>query len=408
VTRILWIDASAGIAGDMLLGALVDLGVPIASLQEAVDAVLPGGVSLTVLPARRAGLRATHVDVTAADDGTSRTWAHIRALIEGGTLDPRVRDRVLGVFERLAQAEGRVHGVPPDDVHFHEVGAHDAVADVVGTCAGIAALGVERVVLSPVALGSGSVRTAHGALPVPAPAVLELMRGWDVAASAPDAGEVATPTGVALATTLASASGPLPPMTVGEIGIGAGIRDVPDRPNVVRLVVGEDAAPGASVVPVEDAVVLESNVDDLDPRVWPDVLGRLLDAGALDAWLTPTLMKKGRPAHTLHVLARPGDEVPLAEVVLTHTSTLGVRRTAVTRSVLDRAWASVDVLGGSVRVKVGFRQGRIVQATPEYEDAAELARAVGLPVTQVLTLAAAAAVPAGLAPGEPWPQGAAI
>jgi uncharacterized protein (TIGR00299 family) protein len=298
-----------------------------------------------------------------------------------------------------------VHGVPADDVHFHEVGAHDAIADVVGTCSGIVALGAARVVLSPVALGSGSVRTAHGVLPVPVPAVLELARGWEVLASAPDAGELATPTGVALATTLASESGTLPSMTVGEVGVGAGTRDVPHRPNVVRLVVGEDAGPGE---PAAGAVVLETNVDDLDPRVWPDVLARLLDAGALDAWLTPILMKKGRPGHMLHVLARLSDEAGLTELVLTHTSTLGLRRTPVTRSVLDRGWVPVEVLGGKVRIKVGSRGGRVVHATPEYEDAAELARATGVPVAHVLTLAHAAALAVGLTPGAPRPQGAAI
>jgi uncharacterized protein (TIGR00299 family) protein len=401
VTRTLWIDASAGVAGDMLLGALVDLGVPLATLQEAVDAVLPG-VSLAAGEVRRAGLRATHVDVTAVDDGTSRTWLDVRRLLEQGGLDEPVRDLAMRVFERLAAAEGRVHGVPADEVHFHEVGAHDAIADVVGTCAGIVALGVGRVVLSPVALGSGSVRTAHGVLPVPAPAVLELIQGWDVAPSASDAGELATPTGVALATTLAASSGPLPAVTASGIGIGAGTRDVPRRANVVRLVLGEAAR--NSDGPREDAVVLETTVDDLDPRIWPDVLARLLAAGALDAWLTPVLMKKGRPGHTLHVLARPDDEDRLTEIVLTHTSTLGVRRTVVARSVLDRGWVPVEVLGRALRVKVGARDGRILHATPEYEDAAEVAGAAGMPVAQVLTLAAAAAVRAGLAPGQPWPQ----
>jgi pyridinium-3,5-bisthiocarboxylic acid mononucleotide nickel chelatase len=402
VTRVLWIDASAGIAGDMLLGGLVDLGVPLATLQEAVDAVLPG-VSLEAGEVRRAGLRATHVDVAAADDGTSRTWADVRELVEHGGLDRPVRELALAVFERLAAAEGRVHGVPADEVHFHEVGAHDAIADVVGTCAGVAALGVGRVVLSPVALGSGSVRTAHGVLPVPAPAVLELVRGRDVAASPPDAGELATPTGLALATTLAAASGALPSMNVSEVGIGAGTRDVPGRPNVVRLVLG-DATDRGGAQPGEDAVVLETNVDDLDPRVWPDVITRLLEAGALDAWLTPMLMKKGRPGHTLHVLAAPDDEDRLTEVVLIHTSTLGVRRTVVSRSVLDREWAPVEVLGRTVRIKIGHRDGRILHATAEYEDAAEVARAAGVPVAQVLALADVAAVHAGLAPGEPWPR----
>jgi uncharacterized protein (DUF111 family) len=201
-------------------------------------------------------------------------------------------------------------------------------------------------------------------------------------------------------------------MRIGAIGIGAGTRDAPHRPNVVRLVVGESAATSAendgNRASAEDALVLETNVDDLDPRVWPDVLARLLDAGALDAWLTPVVMKKGRPGHTLHVLARPGHEGALTELVLTHTSTLGVRRTVVSRSVLDRGWATVEVLGGTVRIKVGSRDGRILHVAPEYEDAAELARAAGVPVASVLTLAAAAAVTAGLTPGEPWPQGAAI
>ena len=408
MTRTLWIDASAGIAGDMLLGAFVDLGVPLSDLQEAVDAVLPGAAVLSERPVTRAGLRATKVDVEAHEDGTSRTWAEVRRLLGAARLDEHVRDLALRTFERLAAAEARVHGVPVEDVHFHEVGALDAIADVVGTCAGVASLGAVRVVLSPVALGSGSVRTRHGILPVPAPAVLELVQGWDVAASVSDtgdAGELATPTGVALATTLASASGALPPMTVGGVGVGAGTRDVPGRPNVVRLVVGEGADPNRQQS--EDAVVLETNVDDLDPRVWPDVVARLLDAGALDAWLTPILMKKGRPAHTLHVLARLADEGPLTGLVLAHTSTLGVRRTPVARSVLDRSWTPVDLLGGTVRIKIGFRDGRIVQATPEYEDAARVAGAAGVPVAQVLTRATAAAVSAGLVPGASWPQGAA-
>jgi uncharacterized protein (TIGR00299 family) protein len=405
VTRTLWIDASAGIAGDMLLGALVDLGIPLETLQHAVDAVLPGGASLDALIVRRAGLRATQVVVRVEDDGASRRWSDVREMVERAGLDRRVAEHALRTFERLAQAEARVHGVPSDEVHFHEVGAHDAIADVVGTCAGIVALGASRVVLSPVALGSGSVRTAHGVLPVPAPAVLELMRDRETAPSPPDAGELATPTGVALATTLASEPGAFPAMTIGEIGMGAGTRDVPHRPNVVRLVVGEHAG---NAEPAAGAAVLETNIDDLDPRAWPDVLARLLDAGALDAWLTPILMKKGRPGHTLHVLARPRDEPALADLVLTHTSTLGVRRTRVTRSVLEREWAPVDVLGGTVHIKVGFRNGRVVHATPEYEEAAEVARAIAMPVAQVLSAAAAAAVTAGLVPGSPWPQGAAI
>ena len=402
VPRTLWIDASAGVAGDMLLGALVDVGVPVETLRQAIETVVHGAVSLQVSSVQRAGLRAVKVDVEVADEQPRRTWADVRRLLERAPLDGAVAEAALRTFERLAGAEARVHGVRPEDVHFHEVGALDAIADVVGTCAGVVGLGPDHVVLSPVALGSGSVRTAHGVLPVPAPAVLELARGWEVVASAPDAGELATPTGLALATTLASASGALPSMTVADVGVGAGTRDVPGRPNVVRLVLGQDA--GAAL----DAVVLETNVDDLDPRVWPDVLARLLDAGALDAWLTPILLKKGRPGHTLHVLARPADQDGLTELVLTHTSTLGVRGTPVTRTVLDRAWAPVEVLGGNVRIKVGSRDGRIVHVMPEFEDAAELARAAGVPLAHVLTLAQAAAATSGLLPGAAWPQDAAI
>ncbi len=419
MTTTLWVDASAGVAGDMLLGALVDAGVPLRTLQAAVDAVLPGAVALRAAPVQRAGLRATkvHVDVLVADP-PHRTWTTIRGLLADARLADDVRGAALAAFARLAEAEARVHGTSPEDVHFHEVGALDAVADVVGTAAGVAALGglgAGRVVVSPVALGSGTVRAHHGELPVPAPAVLELARGWEVLAGG--SGELATPTGMALVTALASSSGPLPALRVVASGIGAGTRDTPHRANVVRVVVGEPVAPGAGgAVPSgpggPDAVLLEANVDDLDPRVWPEVLAALLDGGAHDAWLSPVLMKKGRPAHTLHVLAPPAAADPLADAVLEQTSTLGVRRTAVTRDVLDRDWVPVRVgvagaRAGTVRVKVGHRGGRVLQAMPEFDDVAALARTTGRPVVVTLDDARAAAHAAGLVPGAAWPPAAA-
>jgi hypothetical protein len=343
------------------------------------------------------------VDVL-VEDPPHRTWRTIRGLLEAADVDEAVRSGATAAFARLAEAEARVHGTSPEDVHFHEVGALDAIADVVGTCAGFALLGVARVVTSPIATGSGRIEAAHGVLPVPAPAVLELAAGWDVVAGGP--GELATPTGVALLTALARGSGPLPALRVRTTGIGAGTRDRPGRANVVRVVLGtptapEDGSPGGP--PGEDAVLLETNVDDLDPRVWPEVLSAVMGAGALDAWLTPVLMKKGRPAHVLSVLAAPERAEDLSGLVMAHTSTLGVRRTGVVRDVLERAWQPVDVAGAGVRVKVGHRGGRVVQAMPEFTDVVALAAGLGRPVADALLLAQAAAVDAGLVPGRPWP-----
>ncbi len=395
----LWVDASAGVAGDMLLGALLDAGAPLDGVRSAVSAAVPGEVVVRTRTVDRAGLRALKVDVeSTADEHPHRSWAQVRALLEAADLAGAVRRSALAVFARLADAEARVHGVAPDEVAFHEVGAWDSIADVVGVCAALAELRVAQVTASPVALGTGWVRSAHGVLPVPAPAVLELARGWRVEAGG--TGELATPTGLALVRTVAGACGPLPPMGVAAVGVGAGTRDVPGRANVVRVVVGE-AVPGAP--PGERLWLLETNVDDLDPRVWPTVLAALLAAGAADAWLVPILMKKGRPAHTLCVLARDAERAALREAVFTLTSTLGVREAPVDRVGLQRDWQAVALAGGDVRVKLGLRAGRIVQATAEFDDAAALAHARGLPVRQVLDEATAAAEAAGLRPGASWP-----
>ncbi len=395
----LWVDASAGVAGDMLLGALLDAGAPLDAVRSAVSAAVPGEVVVRTRTVDRAGLRALKVDVeSTADEHPHRSWAQVRALLEAADLAGAVRRSALAVFARLADAEARVHGVAPDEVAFHEVGAWDSIADVVGVCAALAELRVAQVTASPVALGTGWVRSAHGVLPVPAPAVLELARGWRVEAGG--TGELATPTGLALVRTLARTCEPLPPMRIAAVGVGAGTRDVPGRANVVRVVVGE-AVPGAP--PGERLWLLETNVDDLDPRVWPTVLAALLAAGAADAWLVPILMKKGRPAHTLCVLARDAERAALREAVFTLTSTLGVREAPVDRVGLQRDWQAVALAGGDVRVKLGLRAGRIVQATAEFEDAAALARARGLPVRQVLDEATAAAEATGLRPGASWP-----
>ncbi len=395
-------DASAGIAGDMLLGALIDAGADLAAVQEAVDAVLPGAVRLTRAGVQRAGLAATKVDVQVLlPDQPHRGASTIRGLIDRAGLAPRTRQRAQDVFARLAQAEARVHGIDVEQVHFHEVGALDSIADVVGVCAALEELGVDQVSGSAVAVGSGTVRSAHGQLPVPAPAVVELCRGWSVLAGG--SGELATPTGVALLTTLAERAGDVPAMQVQGSGTGAGTRDMPGRANVVRVLLG---APSVARVgadgggpPEEEVVLVETNIDDLDPRVWPFVLEELIAAGALDAWLTPVLMKKGRPGHTLHVLAEAARRQGLTEVVLRHTSTLGVRWAPVRREVLQREWQEVAVLTGRVRIKLGLREGEVLQAMPELADVAALAEREGRAVADVLTLAHAAAVRAGLVAG---------
>jgi pyridinium-3,5-bisthiocarboxylic acid mononucleotide nickel chelatase len=381
-----WLDLSAGASGDMLLGALVDAGVPLEVLADAVAALPVERVLLTAEPDARHGLGGTRVHVHAPESRAHRTWADVRGILAGAGLDHAVRDRALDVFERLAVAEGRVHRVAPDDVHFHEVGALDALADVVGVSAGFAHLGLDRVVASPVTLGSGSARGAHGVIPVPGPAVLELLTGVPVAAG-PVASEMCTPTGAALVASLAAEFGPLPAMRVQRVGVGVGGRDPAELPNVVRLLLGEPA--DAPTPP--GAVVLEANVDDLDLRLWPGVLDALFAAGASDAWLTPILMKKGRPAHTLSALCRPEAVADVQAAVFAATSTIGLRVVPVGKVALERASASVEVLGGRVGVKVAVADGRVVNVSVEYEDVAALAGATGVPVKEALRAATAAA-----------------
>jgi uncharacterized protein (TIGR00299 family) protein len=375
--RLGWLDCAAGISGDMLLGALVDAGAPLEVLQAAVDAVLPGGVQLSTEQVERGGIGALRVHVRSggqpAEDagGPTRTWADVRALLETAELDDAVRARALDVFARLATAEAAVHRVDVEDVHFHEVGALDAVADVVGAAAGLSALGLDRLSASTVSVGSGSTRGAHGPLPVPAPAVLALLAGAPVQAGAA-AHEATTPTGAALLASTVDTWGPLPPLVLDRVGVGAGGRDRPEVANVLRLVLGTPVGPAAT------AVVVEANVDDVDPRLWPHVLSDLLQAGAHDAWLTPVLMKKGRPAHVLSVLAPPGAVDAVRRVVLTETTTIGLREHGVARTVLARAERTVDVDGQPVRVKTARWGGDVVNAMPEWDDVVAAPRHCGV------------------------------
>jgi pyridinium-3,5-bisthiocarboxylic acid mononucleotide nickel chelatase len=290
-------------------------------------------------------------------------------------------------------------------VHFHEVGSWDSIADVVAVCAALDFLGVTSMSCSAVALGAGRVVTSHGHLPVPVPAVLEMAAGWRVLSGGE--GELATPTGMALLTALSQESCDLPAMSVRTVGVGAGTADIAGRPNVVRVVLGDRGDPPGQ--PDEPVImsVLETNVDDMDPRVWPTVLSSLLAAGAADAWLVPIIMKKGRPAHTLAVLAPVHRRDLLRRLMLELTSTIGVREVAATRVALDRFWVPLQVTGGQVRLKVAHRGGEVVHATPEFDDAVEVAAERSVPVRRVLEEAVAAAEREGFVPGSQVEAGSA-
>ena len=389
----LWVDASSGASGDMLLGALLGAGVPLETLQAAVSAVSPEPVTLQQEAVRRGELAATRCQVEVADSAHHRTWRDIRELLLVADLESPVRDRAVAVFERLAVAEATVHGSDPLDVAFHEVGALDAIADVVGVCAGFAWLVGDgaSIVVSPIAVGSGSVHGAHGTLPVPPPAVAELLRSAPSYAGptgAPEM-ELCTPTGAALLTTLATDWGPQPLMTVESIGVGAGGRDPEGHANVLRLFVGAGGCE-ARFARTPTTVLLESNVDDLDPRVWPQVIATLLEAGASDAWLTPILMKKGRPAHTLSVLVPAERATAVRSAVFHHTSAIGLRETTLDKHALDREMARVEVDGQPIDVKLARHDGVLVNAMPEYDDVVRAAAVLGRPVSDVLSDAVAA------------------
>lgn len=399
MTRLAWVDGSAGAAGDMLLAALVDAGVDADVMARAAAAVAP--VELRFWHEVRHGFQVARAEVTAGEserDGHAphRTWRDIRSMLDAADpadLDDTTRASAHRVFERLAAAEAAVHGTSPEEVHFHEVGAHDAIGDIVGVCAGFTALGAQLHV-GPISLGGGTARTSHGPIPVPGPAVLRLLEGSGaVAVGGPVDVELCTPTGAALLTTLASAFGPMPAMSVTSTGTSAGSRTVPGHAGALRLVVGDAVGAAGEGPDDEAAVVLETNVDDLDPRLWPQVLSTLLAAGASDAWLTPILMKKGRPAHTLHVLC-PADTTVrhrIRSIVFRETSAIGLRTTTVAKTALSRQETTVDVGGRAVRVKLALLDGSVVNAQPEYDDVAAAATTLGLPAKVVLTRATAAA-----------------
>lgn len=392
----LWVDAGNGAAGDMLLAALLDAGADLAVVRAALARLAVEPVELTVEQVTRQGLRACRVHVHAPQTTTHRGLAQVTGLIRRAELPPPVASLALEVFDRLAHAEARVHGVDTDQVHFHEVGALDAIADVVGCAAALHDLGVlgdDAVrVVSPVAVGSGTVTTAHGRLPVPVPAVLELLTAAHAPiASHPEPRELCTPTGAALLCTIATGWGTPPDGRLTTIGVGAGRADPAGHPNVLRAVFGQSVADEGTGATTQTLWQLETTVDDMDPRVWPDLLQQLRQAGAADAWCTPVLMRKGRPGQVLTVLMAAHLVDDVCAMVFTHTPTLGVRLAPVQRRALARDWVQVPVAGGQVRVKRGLLAGRVVTVQPEYDDARALAQRSGRPVEEIIYAARAAA-----------------
>mgnify|MGYP001813544953 CR=1 FL=1 len=383
--RVAWFNAQAGIAGDMTMAALVDAGADPDRIADAIAALGVDGYALMFERVQRCGVGATWANVVAHTDAEThghsghRPVGEIIDLVTGADLPHRVRDLAVDVFRRLAEAEGAVHGIDPLDVGLHEVGAVDSIVDVVGACAALVSLGVDEVVCSPVALGTGSIRSAHGVLPNPAPATMALLAD----AGAPTVGldttlETTTPTGAALVTTWARQFGAMPALTVEAVGYGAGTADPAERANVVQVVIGR-----ATVADRDDSgtpvVLLEANVDDATGEVLAHAVARLLAAGAHDAWLVPIVMKKGRPAHTVSVLADPSRVTELRELLVRETGTLGVRARELRRWPQRRTMTTVDVDGHRIGVKIGADRVKV-----EFDDAAEAAAALGLPVRTVI------------------------
>ena len=397
-----WFDPVSGIAGDMALGALLDAGADLEFVIEQLQTLGVDGWQLSTERVRRNELAATRAVVDAPEGHHHRRWRHIRELLEGASLEDRIRGRALAAFEALAVAEGQVHGVPPDDVHFHEVGALDAIVDIVGVCAALESLGVDEVACGPVAVGKGTIHAAHGVLPNPPPAVGYLLAGHPVVGVDIDM-ELTTPTGAAIVAALASTFGPVPPMTLTSVGFGAGTRELPGRPNVTGVLIGTAtvsdgsgssggesgasaeraeaggpaAALGTSMSAVAGAestselVELATNLDDVSGELLGHAIDELLAAGALDAWAVPIVMKHGRPAHTLMALCSADEVTALGDLMARLTGTLGLRARTVVRTALERHVSTVHVDGQTIRVKHGPYRSK-----PEWADVVAAAEAL--------------------------------
>ncbi len=394
--RIAYLDLPSGISGDMFLGCLVDAGWPLEDLRATITALglPPDRWQIEQERVMRGPLAATLLRVDAAEDTAHRHLPDVEAIIRRADLPPVVVERAIAVFRRLAEAEAAVHGASIDSVHFHEVGAIDAIIDIVGVCAGLHALGIEQLYAGGAPLGEGWVNSAHGRIPLPAPATLALLAAVNAPTRpAPGPGELVTPTGAALLAELAIFT--QPPMRLVRIGLGAGRKEF-DWPNVARLWLadalpapGENAHDSGTTKPL---VVLEANMDDMNPEHFAPASEKFFAAGALDVWLTPIQMKKGRPGVLLSVLGEPADADALGALILRETTTLGLRRYTVDRTETQRRMVTVATPYGEVRVKIKMLGGQEISGKPEYEDCRQLAQAHNVPIQQVYAAALAASV----------------
>jgi hypothetical protein len=392
VTRTAWFHCFAGTAGDMTMASLVDAGADPMMIAEVIGKLDVEGYALTFDRVSRCGIASIQAHVVVLDDDHHprdhhRAYSAIRELIDDADLPKRISDRAQRTFRMLADVEGAMHDVAAEDVEFHEVGSVDAIVDIVGSCAALESLGVDRIVCSPITVGEGTVLAAHGMLPNPAPAVTELLarrnapsRGID------DRKELATPTGVALMCALADEFGPMPAMNVSSVGYGAGSADIAGRPNVVQVVIGDTATPGTVPEPGQPVQLLETNVDDATGEVIAHTIAALIAAGAHDAWATPIVMKKGRPAYTVHALCDPSSATLIGALLLRETGSLGLRGTNLRRWPQQRTEREVVIDGHIVRAKVALGRVKI-----EYDDAASAAAELGRPLRDVLAEATALA-----------------
>ncbi len=375
-----YFDCFSGISGDMTLGALVDAGVSIETLRSELSKINLPGYTITAEKVMRSGIAATKVNVDLDEKKQPvRHLSDIRKIIDNSLLSPAVKQKSVRIFERLAEAEATVHGTAPENVHFHEVGAVDAIVDIVGSVIGLDLLGITELSGSSINLGSGTIRSAHGTLPVPSPAASELLKGVPVYSSA-ILFELTTPTGAAIISTLSSSFGPLLRMKINRIAYGAGNKDFPEQPNVLRLFIGEPVA----AYEEDSSVVIETNIDDMNPQAYDYIIEKLIKQGAQDVYLTPIIMKKGRPAILLSVLTDKTKSETVLDTIFRETTSIGVRIQEVGRKKLSREIREVETVYGTVHVKISKRGDEVLTVTPEDEDSRKIAEETQVPLKTVM------------------------